>query len=51
MEMVMCRSCGKFIPASLKDEKRVPKKNECPDCGGTEFKDTYTDRIIDAGDE
>ena len=51
MEMVMCRSCGEFSQAKLEDGKRVPMKDECPQCGGVEFKDIHADHIIDAGDD
>lgn len=51
MEMVMCRSCGEFIPASMKDGMRVPRKDACPQCDGQEFKDIHEDRIIRIKDD
>lgn len=51
MEMVMCRSCGEFTQALMEDGKRVPMKDECPQCGGTEFKDIHEERVIEADDD
>lgn len=42
MELVMCRSCGKFVPAFPTEDVLKPLAEECPDCGGTEFKDNKT---------
>lgn len=44
--MLMCRSCGNFVSASHDGETLVPVEDECPECGGTEFKDDETDEII-----
>jgi predicted nucleic acid-binding Zn-ribbon protein len=49
MEMVMCRNCGEFVQATLTDGKRVPLRDECPECGGREFKDVHEGRNIDTG--
>jgi RNA polymerase subunit RPABC4/transcription elongation factor Spt4 len=51
IEMVMCRSCGEFTTAVMEDGKRIPRADECPECGGTEFKDIHEDSIIKAGDD
>ena len=51
MELVMCRSCGEFTTALIEDSKRVPMADECPECGGTAFKDIHEDRTIEAGDD
>lgn len=46
MDLLMCRSCGEFVPAVPVDGDLVPKDDECPDCGGVEFKDNETDTIV-----
>ena len=51
MAMVMCRSCGEFLQALIEDGMRVPLKEVCSDCEGTEFKDIHEDRIIRAADD
>jgi hypothetical protein len=53
MELLMCLSCGEFVEAFLRvgeDERElVPRTGECPDCGGTEFKDNDSGRRIQTG--
>lgn len=44
--MVMCRSCGEFVQAKQTDEGVVVFKDECPACGGTEFKMNETGEVI-----
>jgi len=51
MELVMCRSCGEFSPATMDNGKRVPLADECPECGEMEFKDIHEDSIIEADDD
>jgi RNA polymerase subunit RPABC4/transcription elongation factor Spt4 len=46
MKFVMCRSCGEFVPALPDGDSLVPQSDECPDCGGTEFKDNESGDII-----
>lgn len=50
MELLMCRSCGEFVPATWTDEEIVPQVEECPDCGAGEFKHNETDTIVDVDD-
>lgn len=47
----MCRSCGEFTQAVMEDENRVPMKDNCPNCGGGQFKDIHEDRVNKAGDD
>ena len=51
MQMVMCRSCGKFVQGFPDGDTLQPSKEECPDCGETEFKDIHSGRTIDAREE
>lgn len=51
MELVMCRACGEFSPATMDDGKRVPLVDECRECGRTEFKDIQEDSVIEADDD
>lgn len=44
--MLMCRSCGDFVLAYREGDTVVPAKDECPECGGTEFKDDENDEIV-----
>lgn len=44
--MLMCRLCGEFIRAIPDGDTLLPKQEKCPDCGGTEFKDNESGRII-----
>ena len=46
MEQVMCRSCGEFTRARMDDGERLPIREECPRCGGTEFRDIHADREV-----
>ena len=46
MEKVMCISCGHFVIAEHADDKRRPKRDTCPRCEGTEFKDTESGTYI-----
>jgi ribosomal protein L32 len=50
MEMVMCRSCGEFTPASKEDGTFVPLADECPSCGGMEFKHNGNETVIRTGE-
>lgn len=42
----MCRSCGNFVSAFHDGDTLVPVTDECPDCGGTDFKDNENDESI-----
>lgn len=46
MELVMCLSCGEFMTAYEKDGDPVPKDDECPGCGGHEFKHNDSDTVL-----
>ncbi len=46
MDMIMCRSCGEFVTAFPDGDALEPSHDECPECGGTEFKDTDLDRAM-----
>lgn len=46
MEMIMCLSCGAFLQARKKDGIWEPIKDECPDCGGNEFKHNDLDTVV-----
>lgn len=46
MEMLMCRACGAFVPATKGDVGWVTTPDECPDCGGREFKHNGTDTVV-----
>lgn len=46
MEQVMCQSCGEFTRAKMEEGKRVPILDECPRCGGAEFRDIHADRDV-----
>lgn len=48
--MVMCRSCGAFVRA-FPDDTLQPAKAECPECGGTDFKDNRSGRTIDTTED
>ena len=50
MELVMCRSCGEFVHAFPEDGTYVPRRDECPACGGTGFKHIGTGSVIDTDD-
>ncbi len=44
--MVMCRGCGEFVRAKTEDEDIAPLRDECPHCGGVEFKHNDSGTII-----
>lgn len=46
MNMLMCLGCGEFVTATKDEESWVPLSNECPDCGGTEFKHNGSETVI-----
>jgi predicted RNA-binding Zn-ribbon protein involved in translation (DUF1610 family) len=46
MELTMCLSCGEFVHAVKDDGEFVPNTDECPDCGGSEFKHNATEGIV-----
>lgn len=46
--MLMCRSCGEFVTATKDEESWIPKADECPDCGGTEFMDNDSGQTTDS---
>lgn len=50
MELVMCRSCGEFVTANNEDGVWVPLGEECPKCGGIEFKHIETGTVVQIGD-
>jgi|GEM_PF-2716324 len=45
MKMLMCVDCGNFVRARYEGDAVEPTTAECPECGGTTFKDT------DSGEE
>ncbi len=47
-EMLMCRGCGHFVAAVSRDGSPAPRVDECPECGGVEFKDIHTDETVRA---
>ena len=49
MAMLMCLSCGHFVHAVREEGTLLPKKDSCPECAGSEFKNVHTDRVVDAG--
>jgi hypothetical protein len=51
MAMLMCLGCGQFVPAVREEEILLPKKDRCPECAGSEFKNVHTDRVVDVGGE
>lgn len=44
--MLMCLSCGEFVVARSEGGKWMPKTDECPGCGGTEFRNNGTGTVI-----
>lgn len=46
MKMVMCRACGNFVQALERNGELEPLRDDCPQCGGTEFKDNDTGAAI-----
>lgn len=44
--MLVCTSCGELVSAFPDGDALVPSKDECPDCGGTEFKDNDSGNVI-----
>lgn len=46
MEQVMCRSCGEFIEAKRREDELAPMADECPGCGGVEFKHHDTESVL-----
>lgn len=51
MELVMCRSCGKFVQAFPTGDVLKPVEEECPDCGGTEFEVNNSDHTVKTREE
>lgn len=49
MDMLMCRSCGRFVQAFPDGDSLIPRTDACPDCGGTEFKDLDSGDVIRTG--
>lgn len=47
MRMVMCQSCGEFVQAFPDEDTVQPAKDECPNCGGTAYKDNHTGKTIE----
>lgn len=45
-DLVMCRSCGTFVEVVEDDGERAVLEDECPDCGGSEFKDNDTGDVL-----
>lgn len=45
-EMVMCRACGEFVMALKSGGEIELIEDECPDCGGQEFKYNDTGEVI-----
>lgn len=43
LPLVMCRDCGHFVPAKREEGVLSPLRPVCPECSGTEFKDTRDD--------
>lgn len=48
--MVMCRSCGNFVEVIKKGGEWEVMKDECPECGGNEFKMNDTDEVMRTDD-
>lgn len=48
-EMAMCRSCGHFLAVLKEQGAWEPIKDECPECGGTEFKKNDTGEVFETG--
>lgn len=46
MEWVMCLACGEFAKAVPDDGEIVPLREECPSCGGTEFKHNRSETVF-----
>jgi predicted nucleic acid-binding Zn-ribbon protein len=46
----MCRHCGHFVVAVERDGALVPLRDECPECGGTEFKDVHRGTVVRSDD-
>jgi predicted nucleic acid-binding Zn-ribbon protein len=42
----MCRACGEFTTAFPDGDEWIPTERACPECGGTEFKDNESGRIV-----
>jgi len=47
----MCRSCGNFVTALPEDGRLWPQKEECPKCGGTEFKNNDNGETLNTQEE
>lgn len=41
--LVKCVSCGMFLLASVDEGRKIPTRNSCIECGGTEFEDPAGD--------
>ena len=50
MSMLMCLACGEFVTAFPDGDALEPSQDECPECGGREFKDNESDRTIHTED-
>lgn len=48
--MVMCRPCGHFMRAWKKNGEWELKKDECPECEGSDFKNNNTGEVIETGE-
>lgn len=48
MEFVMCLSCGGFVVSVRENGSYVPVPDQCPECGGVEFKHNASDTIVRA---
>lgn len=46
MEMVMCLSCGEFVPAEKHANQWTPIPDGCPDCGAERFKHRQSGSIV-----
>jgi len=46
----MCRSCGEFVTAKKVGDTWMPASNDCPNCGGVEFKHNGSDTVVRAGE-
>lgn len=51
MELVMCRGCGEFVEAATRGDDIRPLRDECPSCGGGEFKHVESGTTISTGED
>ncbi|MFC6940355.1 hypothetical protein ACFQE8_10335 [Salinirubellus sp. GCM10025818] len=49
MDLVMCLSCGEFVPARSNAGVYEPRRVPCPDCEGMSFKHIESGQVTDVG--